>query len=311
VKVDVGGQVFHTTRATLTKDPGSMLHAMFSGCFPLDMDTDGRSFIDRDPRHFPLILNYLRDGTFDLPEHPDDRSAFLREARFYGLDSLTGRVAAAADGAGGPLAVRRGGRYDGPGPQRQRHRRGTRQPQWIRGPDGRRAALHLVPGLSPDVAFPHVANVFPLGDDPYCIPAWVQTTGNHNSLHLGWGGDLINQPTVMFLDWTGCNHVWFCGNVRLEQSARKVRPGVWHHLAMQYDGEWLEIWTDGVRVARDRPDAAHAVPHPAVLHMGVLSSPAMISDVRVYNRALFADEVSALAGMYNPAAPGDGAGDTA
>ena len=60
IKLNVGGQYFTTSLETLTKDPGSMLHAMFSGRFDTKPAEDGSYFIDRDGTHFRYILNYLR-----------------------------------------------------------------------------------------------------------------------------------------------------------------------------------------------------------------------------------------------------------
>ena len=48
----------------------------------------GRIFIDRDPQHFGLILNFLRDGTCVLPTDVDARRQILQEADFYQLESL-------------------------------------------------------------------------------------------------------------------------------------------------------------------------------------------------------------------------------
>ena len=68
VELNVGGQHFTTSLQTLTKDPGSMLHAMFSGRFDTKPAKDGSCFIDRDGTHFRYILNYLRTGRLLLPE---------------------------------------------------------------------------------------------------------------------------------------------------------------------------------------------------------------------------------------------------
>jgi hypothetical protein len=40
-------------------------------------------FIDRDPRHFGLILNFLRDGACCLPADARGRRELLQEADFY------------------------------------------------------------------------------------------------------------------------------------------------------------------------------------------------------------------------------------
>jgi len=62
VLLDVGGTYFSTTFETITKVPDSMLGRMFSGRFPIHINSDdGRIFIDRDGTHFHHILNFLRD----------------------------------------------------------------------------------------------------------------------------------------------------------------------------------------------------------------------------------------------------------
>ena len=43
----------------------------------------GRTFIDRDPAHFGLILNFLRDGTCVLPTTAQGLQELLQEAEFY------------------------------------------------------------------------------------------------------------------------------------------------------------------------------------------------------------------------------------
>lgn len=53
VRLNVGGQIFKTSLATLLKDPDSMLAAMFSKQFDVKPDEeDGAYFIDRDGTHF-------------------------------------------------------------------------------------------------------------------------------------------------------------------------------------------------------------------------------------------------------------------
>lgn len=59
--------MFFTTKGTLCAREG-MFSAMFSGRHKL-ADED-EQFIDRDPTHFKLILNYLRNGTLVLPACP-------------------------------------------------------------------------------------------------------------------------------------------------------------------------------------------------------------------------------------------------
>ena len=67
IQLNVGGHRFTTSLHTPTKDPNSMVAAMFSGKFELKPCEDGAFFIDRDGTHFRFILNYLRNGKLTLP----------------------------------------------------------------------------------------------------------------------------------------------------------------------------------------------------------------------------------------------------
>ena len=88
VNLNVGGQHFTTTVQTLTKDPDSMLAAMFSGRFPLKPAEDGTFFIDRDGTYFRYILNYLRDGKLSLPEGATFFEEIEAEAEFYQIQGI-------------------------------------------------------------------------------------------------------------------------------------------------------------------------------------------------------------------------------
>ncbi|KAG0173380.1 BTB (POZ) domain-containing protein [Apophysomyces sp. BC1034] len=50
-----------TSLNTLRRDQNSLFATMFSGRHQLTSESDGAYFIDRDPSHFRLVLNYLRD----------------------------------------------------------------------------------------------------------------------------------------------------------------------------------------------------------------------------------------------------------
>jgi len=65
IKLNVGGQLFETSKPTLLAEPDSMLYALVhSGAFLPDEQT-GEYFIDRDPKFFGHLLNYLRDNRAD------------------------------------------------------------------------------------------------------------------------------------------------------------------------------------------------------------------------------------------------------
>ncbi|XP_022808138.1 uncharacterized protein LOC111345126 [Stylophora pistillata] len=88
LKLNVGGHLFSTSLSTMSKDPGSMLHAMFSGRFDSKPDEDGSYFIDRDGTHFRYILNYLRTGELVVPDEKTVRHELLIEAKFYQVEGI-------------------------------------------------------------------------------------------------------------------------------------------------------------------------------------------------------------------------------
>ncbi|XP_068752372.1 uncharacterized protein [Montipora capricornis] len=88
VKLNVGGHHFTTTVQTLTKDPNSMLAAMFSGRFEMKPSKDGSFFIDRDGTYFRFILNFLRDGKLSLPEGATFLAEIAAEAEFYQIQGI-------------------------------------------------------------------------------------------------------------------------------------------------------------------------------------------------------------------------------
>ena len=88
VKLNVGGQYFTTSLQTLTRDPNSMLAAMFSGRRRIETTGDGTFFIDRDGTYFRFILNYLRNGELILPEDATFLAELEAEATFYQVQGL-------------------------------------------------------------------------------------------------------------------------------------------------------------------------------------------------------------------------------
>ena len=85
INLNVGGRKFTTHLSTLTKDPNSMLAAMFSGRHPVSKDQDGCYFIDVDGDIFAHVLNYLR-----FEKLPPVNAAFevYEYAVYFGIQSL-------------------------------------------------------------------------------------------------------------------------------------------------------------------------------------------------------------------------------
>jgi len=92
VTLNVGGQKFMTSKATLfIREPGCMLARMFANeelsMMPSTTDNDGAYLIDRSPKYFEPILNYLRTGNLIIDPNVSPEGV-LEEARYYGIDSI-------------------------------------------------------------------------------------------------------------------------------------------------------------------------------------------------------------------------------
>ena len=88
--LDVGGQRFHARSAVLSGHGDHYLSALVSGNFAAAREADDSLFIDRDPQHFGLILQHLREGTTSVPHGAAARGQFRREAQYYGLRESMG-----------------------------------------------------------------------------------------------------------------------------------------------------------------------------------------------------------------------------
>ena len=62
---------------------GPLSEVPFSASCPYRNDVQGRLFIDRDPKHFRIILNYLRDGACQLPTDESEINELLQEVEFF------------------------------------------------------------------------------------------------------------------------------------------------------------------------------------------------------------------------------------
>lgn len=87
VTLNVGGQLFTTRRSTLCSVSGSFLANLLGRRFRVDRDSQGHAFVDRSPKFFGLILDWLRDraAPHSIPEDGTELDAFYHELDYYGL----------------------------------------------------------------------------------------------------------------------------------------------------------------------------------------------------------------------------------
>jgi len=99
VSLNVGGDIYFTTRSTLCTVRNTMLEAMFSGRHTVFRDKNGHVFLDRDGTLFRYILNYLR--TKKIPDVSTEKmEEILAEADYFGIDSLVKEIKARLSGRG-------------------------------------------------------------------------------------------------------------------------------------------------------------------------------------------------------------------
>lgn len=92
VELNVGGTRFSTSKETLTWVPESFFHSLFNGHISSYRDHQGAIFIDRDPKLFSVILNFLRSKQLHL--EGTDIKALRHEAEFFGVIPLVNRLLA-------------------------------------------------------------------------------------------------------------------------------------------------------------------------------------------------------------------------
>ncbi|XP_026481426.1 BTB/POZ domain-containing protein KCTD16-like [Ctenocephalides felis] len=89
VELNVGGVHYSASLSTLTSCEGSRLYEDFSsGGSNLPSDAKGRKFLDRDGVLFRYVLDFLRDGTLNLPEGFREKARLRKEATHFRLDGL-------------------------------------------------------------------------------------------------------------------------------------------------------------------------------------------------------------------------------
>ncbi|KAL3499327.1 hypothetical protein ACH5RR_038420 [Cinchona calisaya] len=82
ITIDVGGQIFQTTRQTLALAGSKSLFSKLSN------SVNTIPFIDRDPEIFSILLSLLRIGNLPSKAKAFDIQDLIFESRFYGIENL-------------------------------------------------------------------------------------------------------------------------------------------------------------------------------------------------------------------------------
>lgn len=104
INFNVGGTLFSIYKSDLVKKiqkpftngnelyGPNLFEGLLSGLVDVKYDKKNAIFINRDPKYFSLILNYLRlantSEAFVYPTNPDDLSGLIKEAEYYKIEGL-------------------------------------------------------------------------------------------------------------------------------------------------------------------------------------------------------------------------------
>ncbi len=91
VKLNIGGCIFWTSDETLTSRGSNMLSVMIRHDNPAQL-IDGAYFIDRDPKIFRWVLNYLRGSNVLPPEDSPEFVMIKEEAEYFSIDPLLFKI---------------------------------------------------------------------------------------------------------------------------------------------------------------------------------------------------------------------------
>ncbi|KAM8966720.1 BTB/POZ domain-containing protein KCTD1 isoform 2-T2 [Pelodytes ibericus] len=89
VHIDVGGHMYTSSLATLTKYPESRIGRLFDGTEPIVLDSlKQHYFIDRDGQMFRYILNFLRTSKLLISDDFKDYTLLYEEAKYFQLQPM-------------------------------------------------------------------------------------------------------------------------------------------------------------------------------------------------------------------------------
>eukprot|EP01129_Flabellula_baltica_P005179 TRINITY_DN184_c0_g1_i1.p1 TRINITY_DN184_c0_g1~~TRINITY_DN184_c0_g1_i1.p1 ORF type:complete len:436 (-),score=126.09 TRINITY_DN184_c0_g1_i1:47-1354(-) len=89
VTLNIGGRRYVTTPRTIVEGaPDSILAALFSKEYGVELDENGEIFIDREGKYFHYIMEFIRDGIVLLPDDEYIRLKVAKEAEYYSLEGM-------------------------------------------------------------------------------------------------------------------------------------------------------------------------------------------------------------------------------
>lgn len=145
----------------------------------------------------------------------------------------------------------------------------------------------------------------PAGNSTYSQTAWIKPTLLGARGIVGWGNyGAVRQVNALRLaaSGSGLTHYWGSADLEVTNLSTTLNDGNWHHVATTWDGVVRRIYLDGIQAAIDAPGSNGAT--TANFRIGSTNGAEFFSgtldDVAIYNNALTAAEVQALASGGSP-----------
>jgi hypothetical protein len=89
VRLNIGGQIFTTTKTTLFSKGDNFFGPLVSGKINALRDEHGAYYVDRNGKTFAPLLDYLRHGELIVPKNLKIGS-IVSEAAFYSINIMPG-----------------------------------------------------------------------------------------------------------------------------------------------------------------------------------------------------------------------------
>lgn len=140
----------------------------------------------------------------------------------------------------------------------------------------------------------------PAGNEHYSLEAWIKPVDNSIARTIfGWGSFGTNNAVNGFriAAGGGLENYWWANDLTVSPSGFDLFDGSWHHVAATFDGTTRKIYVDGVLRGQDNPGAVHTVTSTNFRLGSAVTTEYFrgeMDEVRVWNRALCADEIASI-----------------
>ncbi len=151
-------------------------------------------------------------------------------------------------------------------------------------------------------------------DDHVSTPSILDAASGSMSAFAWIKGGELGQVILSQMDGIGYGAIWLCADssggglttkLMDPQPALKseavITDGAWHHIGLVWDGSCRYLYVDGAEAAKDAAALSYAINSDGGLHLGAGKAldagslfSGLIDDVRIYRRALTAEEIAAL-----------------